>query len=138
MSASPVALNLRLLPPQLRELVRTMGEADAFRLVERRGGTTMRVPKRVSTRHWLLQIVSPQAFAQLVDGYAGMEIQLPKYDSVLRQIRHQRVHHLLSRHTVSEVALLTNYTTRQVFNIKRAAGVAAGAAMPQRDLFADA
>lgn len=129
-------VNVHLLPPQLRELVRVMGDAAAFRLVEHRGGTALSVPKRVSADHLLADLLGPVAFAQLVEARGGEVMQLPKNDSALRQARHQRVHELLlQRHTIREVALRTNYTARQVINIKQS--LAADLAVSQGDLFAD-
>jgi hypothetical protein len=114
-----------------------MGEAAAFRLVEHRGGTALSVPKRMSAEHMLAELLGPIAFAQLVDARGGEVLQLPKNDSVLRQVRHQRVHELLlQRHTIREVALRTNYTARQVINIKQALA-ADLAVIQQGDLFAD-
>lgn len=133
----PDLVNVDLLPPQLRELVRVVGDAAAFRLVEHRGGVALSVPKRVSPDHMLAELLGPVAFAQLVEAWGGEVLQLPKNDSVLRQLRHQRVHTLLlQRYTIRDVALKTNYTARQVINIKQA--LAADLPMLQQgDLFAD-
>lgn len=125
-------VNVHRLPPQLRMLVRAIGEAAAFRLVESRGGVPLTVPKRAHAEHHLAELLGPVAFAQLVDGWGGLTLELPKYDAVLRQLRHQRVHELLRRHTTTEVALMTNYTKRQVINIKQSLGPEA---LGQLDLF---
>lgn len=111
-------INNHLLPAALRELVRVLGEAAAFRLVERRGGSRLIVPKKVHPEHRLMDELGFKAFADLVDGYGGEVLELPKYDSVLRQIRHERVRKLRGEgKTVDRVAVETGYTRRQVFNI---------------------
>lgn len=115
-------VQLNQLPPMLRMIVRCMGEADAFKLVEALGGTKLRVPQSFAEDHVLLDIISVRAFLALINEYGGIDIQLPKYDSVLRQFRHQRVNALLDQgFTNKEVALATNYTQRQVINIKQQA-----------------
>lgn len=140
----PRRLNADLLPPQLRTLMRVLGEADALRLVEQRGGTFILVPVRVSREHWLNDVLAPAAFAALVSEYRGIQLELPKYDSVLRQWRHQQVLSLVvKRLTDSEVALRTGYSRRHVISIRQAEAVAAGEAPEdglwpvQGDLFPD-
>lgn len=128
----PEFVNPHKLPPQLRMLVRVMGDAAAFRLVEELGGTPVSVPKRMSPEHRLADVLGPVAFAQLVDAYGGETLELPKYDSVARQARHQRVHELLRHHTINQVAVMAGYTKRHVINIKQAAGPEVSA---QGDLF---
>lgn len=137
----PKHVNLQLLPPQLRMLVRIMGEQPAFKLVEVRGGTPIVVPVKVSPDHWLMDIVGPQAFAALVNEMAGMTTDLPKADAIFRQWRHQRVHALVGgRMTDAEIALATGYTRRHVINIRQAEAehaAAGGDGNPaQFDLFA--
>lgn len=111
-------INNHLLPAALRELVRVLGEATAFRLVERRGGGRLIVPKKVHPDHRLMDELGLKAFADLVAHYGGEVLELPKHDSVVRQLRHQRVRKLRGEgHTVDRVAVLTGYTRRQVFNI---------------------
>lgn len=125
-------VNLHLLPPQLKVLVRLMGLQPAMRLVEMRGGTRMIVPVHCRAEHWLNDVVGPVAFAALVADSAGVVMDLPKYDAVLRQWRHQQVHELSRHLTDGEVALRTGYTRRHVINIRQAEAQAAGA---QWDMF---
>lgn len=113
-------INLDRLPPQLRTLVRVLGEAMAYRLVEQRGGSYVIVPKTFKVDHDLHEVLGTKGFGALVDAYGGSTLQLPKSDSLLRQVRHQRVVELLGQgYLVREVALKVNYTVRQVFNIKQ-------------------
>lgn len=116
----PEYVHTHRLPPQLRMLVRAMGEAPAFRLVEHRGGTVLAVPKECSAEHWLFELVGPAAFAALVEAKGGETMELPKFDSVVRQYRHLRVRELLRWRTVNEVALEMNYSRRHVINISNA------------------
>lgn len=129
----PRDLNLHLLPPQLRDLVKVMGEAAALRLVEHRGGTPLVVPVRCTADHWLNDVVGPVAFGALVAECASITMDLPKYDSVMRQWRHQQVQALCRTGLPdAQVALRTGYTRRHVINIRQAEAEAAGA---QWDLF---
>jgi hypothetical protein len=128
----PKDVNLRLLPPQLKVLVQVMGLQPALRLVEVKGGTRLIVPVRCTPEHWLNEVVGCEAFGRLVGNSAGIVMDLPKYDSVLRQWRHQQVHELSRYLTDGEVALRTGYTRRQVINIRQAE---AEAACMQWDMF---
>ncbi len=115
-------INTHLLPPQLRVLVRVLGEPAAFRLVEHCGGGYLIVPKRFNPSHHLAELLGIEAYGKLIEEYGGHRLELTKYDAVLRQLRHQRVHSLIEQgYTIREVASATNYTTRQVINIKQAA-----------------
>ena len=130
---------LHRLPVQLRMLVRLIGDAAAFALVHRRGGTPLTVPTKLSDGAELLDLVGPQAAAQLVAELRGQTLQLPKYDSVTRQLRHQRVVLLRGKgQKLREVALATGYTVRQVINVCNVSDVAADAPAAQQELFADA
>lgn len=116
----PQPIALHKLPTQLRMLVRLMGEAAAFRLVEQRGGTPLTVPHRLSGRaHFdLAELIGPPALAALIAELPGQTLQLPKNDSLLRQLRHQRVCELRGQGlTQAAAARATGYTVRQVINI---------------------
>lgn len=128
MTAAPTvpAVALHKLPVQLRMLVRLMGEAAAYRLVQWRGGTPWTVPKSVRSPQFtkLAEMVGAEPGAALVAEMTGQTLQLPKYDGVLRQLRHQRVVELRSKGVkLHEVALATGYTVRQVINILNRAGL---------------
>lgn len=115
-------INLQLLPAALRDLVRALGEAAAFKLVERRGGGRLIVPKKVHPEHRLMDELGLQVFAALVDAYGGEVLVLPKYDSVARQLRHERVRkQRAAGFTIDRVAIATGYTRRQVINILQVA-----------------
>jgi len=112
------AINTHLLPQALRDLVRALGEGAAFKLVERRGGGRLIVPKRVHPDHRLMDELGLQVFAALVDSFGGEVLELPKYDSVARQLRHERVRkHRAAGLTIDRVAVATGYSRRQVMNI---------------------
>lgn len=111
-------INLDRLPRELRELVRALGEATAFKLVERRGGSRLIVPKKVHPDHRLMDELGLRGFADLVEHYAGLVLELPKNDSVLRQLRHQRVRKLRGEGlTHDRIAVLTGYARRHVITI---------------------
>lgn len=111
-------INLDRLPGALRDLVHALGEPAAFRLVERRGGGRLVVPKKVHPDHSLMDELGLKIFADLVAAYGGEVLDLPKHDSVVRQIRHQRVRRLRAEGiTMDRIAVATGYTRRQVINI---------------------
>ena len=128
---------LHKLPVQLRMLVRVMGEAAAYRLVQWRGGTPYTVSATMRSRQFavLVEAVGIDAAGALVAELPGQTLQLPKYDAVLRQLRHQRVIELRGRGVLlAEVALATGYSVRQVINVINASGALAPQGL-QPDLF---
>ena len=89
-------------------------------LSQARGGTPYTVPKHLrsgaGTR--LVDLVGADAAAALAAELPGETLQLPKYDGVLRQLRHQRVLDLRAKGTLlADIALATGYSQRQVINI---------------------
>jgi len=120
----PSLIALHRLPVQLRMLVRVMGEAGAFQLVQARGGTPFTVPKHLHSPQGerLVELcASPDAAARLVSEMPGETIQLPKYDSVVRQLRHQRVVQLRrDGRQLAEIAMAVGYSVRQVINVLNA------------------
>lgn len=141
-SATPSSIALHKLPAQLRQLVRVMGEAPAYRLVELRGGTPLTVPHSLHSPAGLAlaDLVGAAPAAALAAVMPGETLQLPKNDSVLRQLRHQRVLELRGQGLrLASVALATGYTVRQVINICQRNGVSAEAVdappLPQHDLW---
>lgn len=127
-------INTHLLPAALRELVRVLGEGAAFRLVEQRGGGRLIVPKRVTPDHRFIDELGLKVFADLVDAYPGSVIDLPKYDAVLRQLRHERVRQLRAeQRTMDAIAVATGYSRRQVINILGTVAPEDGGRMPAAD-----
>lgn len=125
-------INLARLPRALRELVECIGFADAMRLVEQRGGTWVCVPRAVSPDHVLADCLSPRAFARLVEWYAGCTVDLPRYTSVVRQMRHREIVEMRSRGAqIDTIALRTGYTARRVWQIL-AASAADGIPAPEQ------
>lgn len=111
-------LNIHLLPELLQELIRALGQDAALRLVDLRGGAHLVVPKRVSLDHPLAELLGPRMFADLVEAFAGETLQMPKNDSVMQQVRHQRVRELRALGmTHSEIAIKTHYSRRWVIEI---------------------
>lgn len=129
-------INTLLLPDSLRELVRVLGEPAAFRLVELHGGGRLIVPKSVTPGHRLIDDLGLKTFCDLVEHYGGGVIDLPKYDAVLRQLRHQRVRSLRGDgHTHDRIAVLTGFSRRWVIKILEDDGDLY--AQSQADLFDD-
>lgn len=146
---TPGAIVLHRLPVQARMLVRVMGEAPAYRLMQARGGVPFTVPKHLHSDEGarLMDLCGgADGAARLVAECAGETLQLPKYDAVLRQLRHRRVVEMRQHGArLADIALALGYTVRQVINILNAAGLAgegldgdnADIASRQTDLFAE-
>ena len=125
------------LPPALRELVRVLGEADAFRLVSAHGGARISVPAMPKADHRLRACLSAEGFDALVAWAGGGVLELPKADAYVRELRHQQVRECRAEGlTVDETAERTGYTRRHVINVM--GGKAGGHDTKTLDLFAEA
>lgn len=129
-------LNTKLLPPQLRLLIRAIGEGAALELVRHCGGARFTVPTHASDDHWLCPIIGKEALQALIDEYKGITMDLPKYDSFIRQQRHLRVRSLAREGlSQSDVAVRTGYSRRHVISIVHAEEDFADVDHRQMDLF---
>ncbi len=75
-----------LLPPQVRQLVRAIGIAETLTLLDKRGGVPLYVPEDPE-RSNLTDIIRPESVAALAAMYPRERFDLPKADSLRRQIR---------------------------------------------------
>ena len=129
-------LSVQALPPALRELVRVLGEQDAFRLVGQHSGARVTVPKHPGPDHPLRMALSPEGFDKLVEWAGGETLNLPKGDAYMRELRHHQVREARADGlTVDETAAMTGYSRRHVINITGGHGACVDTAT--MDLFAD-
>lgn len=131
-------VNVDKLPPTLRTLCRVLGHKAAFDLCKQRGGVPLWIPKSVTPDHHLVALLGPRGLAALVEALGGEVIEVPKYDRVAMQMRHQTVHGLLAQGLgPTRTALASGYTKRQVQNIQNDLLAAQGLAYSQPSLFGD-
>lgn len=112
-------INVDLLPPNLRLLCRVLGSRRAFELCQVRGGVPLQVPVRASLEHWLAEVIGMDGLQALVDALAGEQLDVPKYDKVAMQLRHQQVQAcLMAGMGPTRTALKLGYTKRHVLNLQ--------------------
>lgn len=112
-------VNTSLLPPNLRKLCRAVGSRKAFRLCEERGGVPLQVPNRALLDHWLVDIIGFDGLQALVQELKGELIDVPKYDKVMMQLKHQQAHACLKAGLgLTRTALKIGYTKRHILNIQ--------------------
>ena len=124
MSTKPVAeddldrISEKLLPPRARMLVKAIGLPATLKLLETHGGTPIRIPARSQRSKALGRILSREQLDGLVDLWGGHNIELPKIDSCLIQIRDQIII-ARSQAGQSHVSLAREFklTRRTIINI---------------------
>jgi len=84
-------VSVRLLPPQLRMLVRQIGFTAALKLVRARGGRQVWIPKTASADRVLAQVIGTAALEQLCAAHRGERLELPKSDKILIQARNAAI-----------------------------------------------
>lgn len=112
------AIDERLLPPQMRRIVRAIGVAPAFVLLRWRGGRRLKLPKD-GTRSELAAIIGLVALEALLAEFGAHEIlTLPKVDKMVLQLRDRaiRAEHAGGK-SIPDLAGLYGLTTRHVLNI---------------------
>jgi hypothetical protein len=137
MNTEPSPIPLEALPAALRELVRVLGHADAFRLIAANGGGRLSIPKRPTPDHPLRMVLSAEGFDVLVAWAGGETMDLPKGDAYMRELRHHQVREIrASGLTMEETARATGYSRRQVINITGGEGTSRDTRT--RDMFEEA
>lgn len=105
----------KLMPPQIRELVRVIGFPDTVKLLQARGGTFFVFP--LKAEGLLVNIVGVDAAKKLVAAYGGERRDLPKVDKVIIKLRDLSIVQARKTKSVTQVAQEYNLTRRHIFNI---------------------
>ncbi len=108
----------KALPPRARMLVRAIGLPATLVLLDRHGGTPIRIPARSRRSRKLSAILTAKQIDSLAELWGAQSIELPKLDSCLLQIRDQEI----SRRSAAgetHVALAREFklTRRHIINI---------------------
>ncbi len=111
-------LDISTLPEVIQEFAEHFGIDTALLIVGKYSGIRLTVPKIVRPDHPLVEVIGMDAYNRLCEYYGGEFFDIPKMDSVVRQIKHRRVIELRAGGcTVPEIALTLGYTQRRVHQI---------------------
>lgn len=126
-----VTIDEKLLTPMLRRLVRSIGLPLTLRLLERRGGLPLEVPRRGRSSSLLVDAIGADAAERLAVEFADVDVvTLPMADKLHSQIRDRAIRAERSERSLSELALRYGLSRRQIVNI-----VGEEAPEPHSDLF---
>ncbi len=107
----------RLLPPMMRALIEVLGFDSTVALLRARGGQRVHVP--LSASRWMIDLVGEQGAFKLCHKYGGQELDLPKHDKIVQQLRDKKIRDERNKHSLNELAAKHNLTRRQIQNIVR-------------------
>lgn len=107
-----------MIPPIVQEIIALIGERAAFRLIKRRGGRAMYVPRDghalpdltgcIEQRHWLM----------LCKRFGGGYLYLPKCHRAMLQRRNAWIRQARQDgKTIAELARMSGLTDRQLITI---------------------
>lgn len=110
------AVDVALLPPQMRRLVQLIGLPDTLTLLRARGGTEFRIP--VDPHGSLLaELIGLESAAILCREMPGQTLDLPKHDKIALQIRNQAIRNARRHQSASQVARQFGLTRRHIVNL---------------------
>jgi hypothetical protein len=112
-------INADLLPPQARKLVRLIGMAQTLKLLELRGGITLRIPVKAEDSDVLLAILPLAAVQKLSESMPGQRLELPKCDKIIKQLRNLAIRQARAQHSASQLATAYGLTRRHIINLTR-------------------
>lgn len=108
-------IQLDKLPPQIRGLVRLIGVAETWRLLDVRGGRPTYIPADADRPSILHEIISAESVAALAKSeYGGRTIDMPMVDKLMLQIRDAEIVERKQTATKSELARQFKLSTRMI------------------------
>lgn len=121
---NPDFINPKILPGLHRELVPLIGLQATLALGEAYNGVRMYVPTSSTEEHTAARLIGIDKFDVIVNHYGGEEIEFPKLDAAVRQIKVRMISEMLeAKLSTREIALNTGYTQRRVQQIKSDLGI---------------
>lgn len=106
------------LPPIAQEMVDLLGDELAYHLMRHCGGTTVNVPVKATAACALQNILNKKQMKKLVTHYRGERLDVPKYDSVARQVRDAKIRALRKEGwTIPRIARQFGCTERHVYYV---------------------
>lgn len=112
-------INVDLLPKGLRELAAIIGVGAALGIAQEYSGQRLYIPAKAHPRHQLVAIIGMESLRQLCAVYRGEEIEIPKIDKALIQLKHRLLREMTQRRCSNrEIARTLNYTERRVRQLK--------------------
>ncbi len=111
-------LDLSLMPPLAREIIKTVGISDGFKLLEFRGGRRLFVPETADENCQLAGVISMDGLRKLCARYGGSRLSLTKMDKVLMQLKHKLLREMRAqKKTVPAIAEAFDYSERRVYQL---------------------
>lgn len=135
MPAAHDLVRLDDLPETVKDLVDVIGMKAAMRIVEKRGGIRLYVPKSAKDDHSLSTLIGLDNLEELVKIYGGEEIEIPRCEEALRAVRQRQIIADLQSGSCAEVALRHGYTERGLRLMLRRAEARGEVKTNQMDLF---
>lgn len=111
-------INPDTLPPQIRWLVKRIGLAATCALLREYGGTPFDLPRTVDGSKKLNELLTHEQRAELIAARGGERLELPKFDSIARQIRDHDIMSNPDNLSNPQLAKRYNLTRRQIINIR--------------------
>ena len=96
-----------------------IGLPATLELGEAYNGVRVYIPTMAHEDHKIAQLVGLDCFEELVCQYGGEEIQFPKLDAAVRQIKVRMISEMLAaKMSTKDIALNTGYTQRRIQQLK--------------------
>lgn len=116
--AVALAVDEKLLTPMLRRLVRCIGLPATLKLLDKRGGLPLEIPKRGRASVILVGLIGVDHAELLAVEFAGGDaITLPMSDKIHAQIRNLAIRSEKAACSYSALATRYGLTRRQIVNI---------------------
>ncbi len=106
---SLVEIDPATLPLLAQEIISLIGISQTLKLMKARGGVRTPIPYKASHTCQLASIINISSVRCLVQRYAGELLEIPKADSLLRQLRNKAIAEDYEENDMSHAELALKY-----------------------------
>lgn len=111
------SIDVSILPNVMRKMITAIGLPSTIKVIEKHGGTQLRIPKKAERSVVLVAILTYDEINNLAKIMGGERIDTPKLDKVLIQLRNKLICNDVTHISIVEIAKKYNLTRKTIFNI---------------------
>lgn len=111
----------QLMSRPIRVLVELIGLPETLKLLDARGGTTLKIPSSAKRAVALKAILSDESVQRLCEKMGNQELLVPKRDKITQQLRNQAIRQLRTEKSASKLAVEFKLSRRMIIYISQSA-----------------
>jgi Mor family transcriptional regulator len=110
-----------LMSRPIRVLVELIGLPETLKLLEARGGTSLKIPSSAKRATALKAILTDESVQRLCEKWGNQELLVPKNDKITQQLRNHAIRQLRTEKSASKLAVEFDLSRRMIIIICKSA-----------------